>query len=145
MTTQRKPWPDSSNCTGVNKSPAIIFLLLIAAQAPASYGFHCPRGDPVTANLGGGVIMRTCLWQNEAGVGIRVGPFELIKNGVLIVKTQTNIDGQLHGRFTSWSDDGVMIEDGHYQRGHKHGPWREADADGKIKTLHYHEGALVQP
>ena len=89
--------------------------------------------------------MRTCMWQNEARVKVRVGPFELIKNGILIVKSQTNRKGQLHGRFTSWTDDGVIIKDGHYHYGQKHGAWIETDADGIVQNLQYHEGKLIQP
>ena len=126
--------------------PAVVSILVcLCAQANAAAALHCPRGDPVTANLGEGVIMRTCLWQNEARQTIRVGPLELVKNSIVILKTQTNLDGQLHGRFTSWSDDGVIIKDGHYRLGLKHGIWLEPDAGGKPIEREYHEGKLVQP
>ena len=89
--------------------------------------------------------MRTCMWQNDTQQRVRVGPFELVKNGILIVKTQTNLQGQLHGRFTSWTDDGVIIKDGHYQFGQKHADWIETDADGIKQKLYYNEGKIVQP
>ena len=120
------------------------FLLAFIAQVTADSALHCPRGDPVTAGLGEDVIMRTCLWQNEQQQMVRVGPLELIKNGILILKTQTNLDGQLHGRFTSWSDDGVVIKDGLYRLGRKHGKWLEPDADGNTVEREYDAGKLVQ-
>jgi hypothetical protein len=123
----------------------LIWLMAFAGGLSADSGFHCPRGDPVSAPLGDGIIMRTCLWHNEAKQAVRVGPLELIKNGILILKTQTNFDGQLHGRFTSWSDDGVIIKDGFYHLGRKHGPWLETDADGNPIEQHYHAGKPVDP
>ena len=89
--------------------------------------------------------MRTCMWQNENQKMVRIGPFELVKDGILIVKSQTNLKGQLHGRFTSWTDDGVIIKDGHYQFGQKHGAWIETDAAGVRQSLHYNKGDLAQP
>ena len=120
-------------------------ILCVVGLLSASSGFHCPQGDPVTANLGEGVIMRSCMWQNDTQQLIRVGPFELVKHGILIVKTQTNMNGQVHGRFTSWTDDGVILKDGEYQNGHKHGAWVETDADGVLRNMHYDRGELVQP
>ena len=122
-----------------------LLFCCLTGSISANTGFHCPRGDPVTADLGEGVIMRTCMWQNDTQQMVRVGPFELVKNGILIVKTQTNLEGQLHGRFTSWTDDGVIIKDGHYKLGQKHGDWIETDADGIKQKLHYSEGKVVQP
>ena len=119
-------------------------LLLISAQPGMANTLQCPRGDPVTADLGEGVIMRTCVWRNEQQQATRVGPLELVKNGILILKTQTNRDGQLHGRFTSWSDEGVIIKDGHYRLGQKHGNWLEPDAHGNPVEREYDAGELVQ-
>ena len=119
-------------------------LWLISVSPGIANTLHCPHGDPVTADLGEGVIMRTCVWRNQEQQAVRVGPLELIKNGILILKTQTNLDGQLHGRFTSWSDDGVIIKDGHYHLGQKHGNWLEPDADGNPVELEYDAGKLVQ-
>ena len=115
------------------------FTVLLYADS----ALHCPRGNPVTADLGEGVIMRTCIWQNESQQAVRVGPLELIKNGILILKTQTNLDGKLHGRFTSWSDDGVMIKDGLYHLGLKQGNWLEPDENGNPVQREYDAGKLL--
>jgi len=105
----------------------------------------CPRGKLVTADLGEGVTMRTCMWVKESNVMIRTGPLELIKNGTTILRTQTDADGKLQGRFTSWSDAGEIIQNGLYSNGLKHGAWLETDKHGNSKTQHYQNGILIEP
>jgi hypothetical protein len=121
-----------------------LLACLIAGQASAG-GIHCPLGDPVTADLGDGVIMRTCLWEKEPQLLVRAGPLELIKNGVLILKTQTNRSGKLHGQFTSWDDNGKMIESGVYDNGLKEGPWSTIDEHGISRTSYYRQGVRIEP
>ncbi len=107
--------------------------------------FQCPVGKEVIASLGDGVTMRTCMWEREPNVVIRAGPLELSKNGILILKTQTNLDGKLHGKFTSWSDTGEILITGSYVAGLKEGPWMETDDNGYRNTVHYSKGSPVEP
>lgn len=135
--------------TKILKSLSIPVLLTIgiagAFRAMALDEFHCAVGKAVVAGLGEGVIMRTCLWEKEPDLVVRAGPLELIKNGILILKTQTNLQGKLHGDFTSWSDDGVVIIRGAYIDGLKQGPWFETDKNGNSGTIHYRDGIPVEP
>lgn len=107
--------------------------------------FDCPNGNSVTANLGDGVTLRTCMWEKEPNVTIRTGPLELIKNGKIILRTQTDVNGKLQGRFTSWSDAGKIIQNGLYSNGLKQGLWLETDKQGNSETLRYQKGILVEP
>ena len=129
------------------KTPAFFPLLLLAGLAGQAMAndFHCPRGVPATAGLGDGVIMRTCLWERAPGDRIRVGPIELIKNGIMILKTQTDASGKLHGDFISWDDNGKVIEKGSYSRGLKQGEWLVVDAQGKTTIRFYRDGILIEP
>lgn len=125
---------------------AIITVIATFLAGPVSAtGIECVVGNKVSADLGEGVTMHTCLWEKEPDKAIRTGPIELVKNGVLILKTQTNLDGKLHGKFTSWSDDGVVILEGSYVEGLKQGPWLEIDDNGKNQTILYRNGNPVEP
>lgn len=106
---------------------------------------NCARGGAVHANLGDGVIMRTCMWHNAANIAIRTGPLELIKNGVLILKLETDLNGKLHGPYTAWNDAGEVTEKGNYVEGMKDGPWTTTRKNGVKKTLHYRAGIIVDP
>ena len=105
----------------------------------------CSLGSPVTADLGDGVTMRTCLWEKEPDLVVRAGPIELVKNGVLILKTQTNRSGKLHGQFSSWDDTGNLIESGTYDNGLKEGSWLVTDKDGISSTIFYRQGVRIEP
>lgn len=123
-----------------------MFSLCIAYFASAGAAkIVCLRGEPVSADLGEGVIMHTCRWRKAANVTIRTGPIELIKNGILILKAQTNLNGKLDGQFTTWYDDGEIMESGNYVDGLKHGVWLVTDRNGKDETFHYRNGVLVAP
>ena len=122
----------------------VVFSIVIPCMAQASE-LICPDGSPTMADLGDGVIMRTCLWEKTPGVAIRVGPIELIKNGILILKTQTNADGKLHGSYASWHDNGKIMEKGNYSEGLKVGEWHVVDQNGVTTTLFYRKGILVEP
>ena len=67
-----------------------IALLVFAAALARTGGddFACGLGEVAVADLGEGVVMRTCLWQKQPGVVVRTGPMELIKNGILILKAR---------------------------------------------------------
>ena len=120
--------------------------LLAAFAGPVSAtDIECVVGNKVSADLGEGVAMHTCLWEKEPALVIRTGPIELVKNGILILQAQTNLDGKLHGEFTSWSDDGVVILRGNYVEGLKQGPWLETDDNGKSQTILYRNGNPVEP
>ena len=107
--------------------------------------FHCKLGKEVNVGLGEGVIMHTCMWEKEPGVTLRTGSLELVKNDILILKSQTNENGKLHGDFTVWSDDGKIIEYGSYIEGVKEGPWMKTDENGISTTLVYRQGKIVDP
>lgn len=123
----------------------ITVIATFLAGSVSATNIECVVGSEVSADLGEGVTMHTCLWEKEPGKAIRAGPIELVKNGVLILKTQTNLDGKLHGKFSSWSDDGVVILEGNYVEGLKQGPWLETDDDGKNQTILYRNGNPVEP
>jgi hypothetical protein len=127
-------------------SKIISFLLLIGfLKLVNASQFYCQKGNPVTADLGDGVVMRTCMWQKDQNVLVRVGPLELIKNGILILRTQTNSRGKLHGPFTSWNDDGELLEKGNYTEGLKEGDWIKIKEDGYKETVHYKKGIPIEP
>lgn len=85
------------------------------------------------------------MWENSQDVVVRVGPLELIKNGILILKTQTNSKGKLHGPFTSWSDHGEILEMGQYFEGLKEGNWITTNEDGNKKAIQYKKGVPIEP
>ena len=120
----------------------IIFLLLLSVlfKPVDASQFSCPKGDPVTADLGDNVVMRTCMWKKDTKATIRVGPLELVKNGIVILRTQTNSRGKLHGLFSSWDDNGLLTDEGNYSEGLKEGNWMETGKDGHTKTIHYQAG-----
>ena len=123
----------------------VFFLLAGFIRLSAAAEFNCRRGEMVLADLGEGVIMRTCMWEKAANVTVRTGALELIKNGILILKLETDLNGKLHGRFTSWNDAGEITENGNYIEGLKEGPWTVINEDGDSETLHYRAGVLVEP
>jgi len=125
----------------------IISLLLLVSftQLIRASDFNCQKGDPVTADIGEGVIIRTCMWKKESDVAVRVGPLELIKNGILILRTQTNSRGKLHGQFMSWSDEGELLEKGIYIEGLKEGIWIVMRKDGNSEKVYYKKGAPIEP
>ena len=127
--------------------PKIISILLLAsfAQLAGAAEFNCENGDPVAIDPGEGVILRTCMWEKEPAVVIRTGTLELIKNGILILRTQTNSSGKLHGQFTSWTDEGAIQETGMYVEGLKHGAWLLIKKSGARETTHYQNGVPIEP
>ncbi|NCF36832.1 MAG: hypothetical protein GWP56_10650 [Gammaproteobacteria bacterium] len=126
---------------------SLIFLALAIGHPSLLYAgeFTCGKGKRVSADLGDGVVMHTCIWEKAPDVLLRTGPLELIKNGVLILKMQTNSDGKLHGEYTSWNDAGEIVENGNYRNGEKHGTWLITSENGLRETLHYNNGILQEP
>ena len=126
---------------------SLIFLVLATGYPYSLYAgeFTCAKGKRVSADLGAGVIMHTCIWEKAPDVILRTGPLELIKDGVLILKMQTNSDGKLHGEYTSWNDAGEIVENGNYRDGVKHGTWLITSKNGLRETLHYNNGILHKP
>ena len=102
--------------------------------------FACERGAEVEASLGEGVIMRTCSWEKSSGNFIRVGPLQLVKNGILILQLQTDENGRLHGPYNAWDDNGVLVESGTYEDGLREGEWQVTSADGQLSTLYFRAG-----
>jgi hypothetical protein len=124
----------------------VLLLLLIGIHGPAIPAeFYCQVGKEVIIGLGDGVTLRTCIWEKEPGVTIRTGSLELIKNDILILKSQSNEKGKLHGEYTAWSDEGEVIETGSYVEGLKNGPWISIDKNGNNTTLVYRMGKIVAP
>jgi hypothetical protein len=138
--------PKSASGVGINATIIIAFFLLAAfTRLSGAAEFNCQRGEAVVADLGDGVTMRTCMWQKAVNVTVRTGALELIKNGVLILKLQTDLNGKLHGQFTSWNDAGEITENGNYIEGLKEGPWTVTNENGHSETLHYRAGVNVEP
>lgn len=138
----RKP-----DCSVRIRSARISVLSLLSGFSllASATEFTCPQGEAVLADLGDGVTMRTCLWQKSANVTIRTGPLELVKNGVLILRLETNSNGKLHGQYTSWNDAGEMTENGGYLEGLKEGIWTVTNENGNTKTFHYRAGVVYEP
>lgn len=133
---------------GVAMRLSIIISFVILINCPgllSASQFYCQTGDPVTADLGDGVIMRTCMWKQDSGIAIRVGPLELTKNGILILRTQTNPKGKLHGPFRSWNDEGEIQEKGNYVNGLKEGLWVKVQKDGNRESINYKAGIPTEP
>lgn len=124
---------------------ALSLAAVVLVRPTSAMEFSCPFGYPVSANIGDGVIMHTCLWEKEPDVHVRAGPMQLIRNGILILQLQTNLKGKLHGQYRSWSDHGRLMETGNYQDGLKEGAWQVTDAQGNSELLHYRQGVLVEP
>jgi len=59
---------------------------------------------------------------------------ELVKNDILILRSQSNGNGKLPGEFT---------ETGSYIEGLKHGPWITTDKNGNSITRVYRQGKIV--
>ena len=127
--------------------PKVISLALLIGftQLVSAAEFNCEKGDPVATDIGGGVILRTCMWQMEPDIVVRTGTLELVKNGVLILRTQTNSSGKLHGQFSSWSDEGAILEKGMYVEGLKEGIWIVMKESGDRETIHYKAGVPIEP
>ncbi len=124
----------------------VLFILFAGFTIlPNAAEFDCPQGSALLADLGDGVIMRTCMWEKTANVTVRTGPLELIKNDVLILKLATDSNGKLHGSFTSWNDAGEMTENGNYLKGLKEGKWTVTNKNGDSEILHYRAGVTVEP
>ena len=125
---------------------SVCLLLLTAYSAPSSATvIACTQGKKVSTNLGGGVIMHTCTIENAANKSIRTGPLALEKNGVLILRLETDANGKLHGQYTSWDDSGRMTEKGNYLNGLKEGEWITVNENGERSKVHYRAGSVVDP
>ena len=137
------PMRETSRPAGLRRGAWLILLALLLSLALAqsrATEFRCATGRVSVADIGEGVVMRTCLWEKEPSVVIRTGPLELIKNNILILQTQTNPEGRLHGLYSSWYDSGRLMEQGHYREGLKQGPWVFSDANGSTRVLYYRSG-----
>lgn len=123
----------------------LIFIIMLFAlpQLVDSTEFECPLGEAVVASIGDGVELRSCFWEKSPGVRVRTGALELHRKDLLILRTQTNQDGKLHGQFSSWDDDGKLINQGEYVEGLKQGEWLETDKQGVSRRLFYIEGKPV--
>ena len=122
---------------------SLLTIGTLVSTTVVSAQVQCPFGYPVSADLGDGVIMHTCLWQKAPDETVRAGPLLLVKNGVPILSAQTNRAGRLHGRYVSWSDDGAILERGDYRDGLKQGVWLVVDEHGRRTSLHYLDGRLI--
>ncbi len=124
---------------------AIVGLVAIGACLPyaAAAQVDCALGRAVAADLGDGVVMHTCLWQKSETEFVRVGPLLLVRNGVPILRAQTNRAGRLDGRYQSWDDGGSLTVRGEYRDGLKQGAWLVIDEQGRRTTLHYVDGRLL--
>jgi len=125
-------------------------LLLIAASlilspALAANAFECALGSSVAAELGDGVTMHSCSWEKTPGHFVRTGPLQLVRHGVLILQLETDRDGRIQGEFTSWDDDGNVMETGLYRDGLKEGEWRVTDKKGNRNVVSYRAGIVLTP
>ena len=146
--------PEPKNCTRSNLAAAVKKPMPILALAlgvglvfmlplQSTRAFECELGEPVAASLGDGVTLHACSWEKNPGSYVRVGPLQLVRNGVLILELYTDRDGKLQGEYSSWNDDGVMMENGQYVDGLKHGEWRIADDSGAHRIQYFQSGIPV--
>ena len=122
-----------------------VAVALLVMRAHSSEAVECSLGEPASASIGDGVILHSCSWEKTPGVFARTGPLQLVKNGILILALQTDAEGKLQGEYSSWDDDGRLMEKGYYVDGLKHGEWRVTEADGSIRTLYFEAGVEIQP
>ena len=107
--------------------------------------FQCPLGNKVNTGLGDGIILQSCSWEKTAGKFVRTGPLQLVRNGILILQLQNDRDGKLQGEYTSWDDDGNIMENGHYRDGLKEGEWQVTDKQGNHNVVTYSAGIALTP
>jgi len=138
-----------SNLAAAMKKPMLIFVLALGVglvfmlPLQSTKAFECELGKPVAASLGDGVTLHTCSWEKNPGSFVRVGPLQLVRNGILILELYTDQDGKLQGEYSSWNDDGVMMENGQYVDGLKQGEWRIADDSGAHRIQFFQGGVPV--
>ena len=123
----------------------VLLTSLLAAHSSGAADFQCALGDKVVASLGDGVTLHSCNWEKTPGKFVRTGPLQLIRNGILILKLQTDSDGKLQGVYRSWDDHGALTESGYYRDGLKEGEWRSIDANGVTRVTVYRAGMPVSP
>jgi len=121
----------------------LILALLPVPRPQAAPAFQCALGHRISADLGDGVTLYSCSWEKTPGEFVRTGPLQLVRNGILILRLQTDRNGRLQGEYRSWDDDGVLTESGHYRDGLRHGEWRSIDADGNPRVIVFHAGLPV--
>jgi hypothetical protein len=148
MTSEPNQPPRANRRAAVRKSILIVALVLsvgLVFMLPlqSTKAVECELGEPVAASLGDGVTLHTCSWEKNPGSFVRVGPLQLVRDGILILELYTDRDGKLQGEYSSWSDDGVMMENGQYVDGLKHGEWLIADDSGGQKIQYFQSGVPV--
>jgi len=132
-------------------SVARIFILALLATSLAMRAafsaaeFECMLGNKISAGLGDGVTLHSCSWEKTPGNFVRIGPLQLIKNSVLILRLETDRSGRLQGKFTSWDDGGIILEDGQYRDGLKEGNWHMTDKQGNRQVVTYRAGIALTP
>ena len=107
--------------------------------------FECPMGKPFSANLGDGVTLQACNWEKSPGNIVRIGPLQLVKNGILILQLTSDHEGRLHGEYFVWDDEGNVTTSGQYREGLKEGEWRITDERGNIRVIVYSAGIAETP
>lgn len=122
-----------------------VAAVLLVLQARSSVAVECSLGKPISASLGDGVTLYSCSWEKSPGVFARTGPLQLFRNGVLILQLRTDANGILQGEYSSWDDDGRIMEKGYYVDGLKHGEWHVTAEDGSAGILHYRAGIEIAP
>ena len=151
MRSRKQSIPGNRFCNpqgGILTTSAVsaCLFLLAAYSAPLSATvIACTQGKKVSTDLGGGVVMHTCTIKNTTNTSTRTGPLALEKNGVLILRLETDANGKLHGQYTSWDDNGRMTEKGNYLNGLKEGEWITVDENGEHSKVHYRAGNVVDP
>jgi hypothetical protein len=123
----------------------VLLTALLAPQSGGASDFQCVLGNKVAASLGDGVTLHSCSWEKTPGNFVRIGPLQLIRNGILILKLNTDSDGKLQGEYRVWDDSGTLTESGYYRDGLKEGEWRLTDANGITRVIVFRAGKPVGP
>ena len=120
-------------------------VLLVLLHRLVAAEFECPLGEPFSAGLGDGVVLQSCNWEKTPGNFVRIGPLQLVKNGILILQLTSDREGRLDGEYFVWDDEGNVTTSGQYREGLKEGEWRIADERGKTRVIVYRAGITETP
>ena len=88
---------------------------------------------------------KPAIGRNRQEISVRIGPLQLVKNGILILQLTSDHEGRLHGEYFVWDDEGNVTTSGQYREGLKEGEWRITDERGNIRVIVYSAGIAETP
>lgn len=114
----------------------VALLALLVAVAP-----HAARGDGATAACPPGTALREHAQEFACTTpeGVGEGPFWAVREDGSVQYRGTARAGRTHGTWTSWHPNGVRDTELAYRDGILRGPFRQWDADGKLRVEGRHD------